>query len=152
MISTKLYPKVNFFQSFFRSFQMMFLVPFMSLDQLISNFRIFETNMSLNIELSENFMNLLYLLLSWDSPISAIKITDNQIIIVSTIFLQNFLISIVFKFFVGRGNTYELDHFMNHYRFLASFFKIYFMKHLHCLCLSKSGTLSITRGYRLKLF
>ena len=67
---------------------MMFLIPFMTLNELISNLWIFEANMSSYIKFCKYSVNLFNLVFSGDSSVSAVEVTDHQILVVSTMFLQ----------------------------------------------------------------
>ena len=70
-------------------------------------------------------MDLFNLILPLKTSISAIKITHNQFSFIPTMFLKQILISPYNQLLISRGNTDELNHFMNHDRFPANLFKIY---------------------------
>ena len=103
----------------------MFLVPFMTLNELISNLWILKADMSPYIKLGKHVMNFFKLVFSGNSSVSAVEITDYHILVISTVFLQKFLVSIYDKLFICRCNTDQLDHFMNHDSFFACFLEVY---------------------------
>ena len=96
----------------------------MPLYKLIPDLWVFKVDLPSNIEVSQYTMNLFELIFSCYSSISTIIITDDLNFIISTIFLQHLLISILDESLVSWCNADELDHFMDHSRPLTSLLKI----------------------------
>lgn len=87
----------------------------MVLHKLVPDVRIFERNLSFDIEALQSRMDFLNLLFPINHAITAIKVTDNQLFLVPTIPRQDIFISIAQQLFVISSFTYQQDHFVDHH-------------------------------------
>ena len=125
---------------------MMFLIPFMSFDELISFFEVLEIYLSLDGQIPKYTMYFLQLFLLRYVSTSTVELAYYLLFYIFAVLFYNLLISIFDQLLIVETRTNEKDHFMDHDRLKTCFLENYIRLDIQVRCCSKSGTLRTTNG------